>query len=129
MLTSMKKLFILIVAIVMALVFTSCEQSSVAESQIRGMWECQLNQGKQTLKFGKKNVEYSTYADYYNLQATYYGTYSIKNQIITLKFTSLTSTRTSKPKVEYMEPEKMPTEAVLKGNNTIIYLDYTFTRK
>lgn len=109
--------------------FTSCEQSPTADSSIKGIWEYQQNQGKQTLEFGAKDVKYSIYADFYNINATYSGTYTINNQTITLKFTSLTSTRTSKPKVEYMEPEKMPTEAVLKGNNTIIYLDYTFTRK
>ena len=123
------KNFSRLLAVVLALLLTSCEQSPFADSSIKGIWEYQQNQGKHTLEFGAKDVKYSIYADFYNINATYSGTYTIKNQIITVKFTSLTSTKTSKPKVEYMEPEKMPTEAVLKGNNTITYLDYTFTRK
>ena len=123
----MKKLFILLAACLIG--FTSCEQLSVTKSPIKGIWEYHQNQGKHTLEFGAKDVKYNIYADFYNVNATYFGTYTIKNQIITLKFTSLTSTKTSKPKVEYREPENMPTEAVLNGNNTIIYLGYTFTRK
>ena len=124
-----KKYFLLLLAVILAMLVTSCEQSPFAESPIKGIWEYHQNQGKHTLEFGAKDVKYNIYTDFYNVNATYFGTYTIKNQIITLKFTSLTSTKTSKPKVEYREPENMPTEAVLNGNNTIIYLGYTFTRK
>ena len=108
---------------------TSCEQSLVAKSPIKGIWECQQNQGRQTLEFGAKDVKYSVYADFYNSSATYSGTYTIKNQVITLKFTSLKTSKSTKPKIEYAEPDILPTEAELIGNSAIIYSGYTFTRK
>ena len=123
----MKKLFILFAACLIEL--TSCEQLSVADSQLKGTWECQHNQGRQTLEFGTKDVKYRVYADFYNSSATYSGTYTIKDQIITLKFTSLKTSKSTKPKIEYAEPDKLPTEAELIGNSAIIYSGYTFTRK
>lgn len=123
----MKRLFIILIVAMMTLSFTSCEQTTAFEqSPIKGTWEG-VTDIPMTLKFDEKNVEYTLCLESYGSQATYFGTYKIKDSIITLKMDSIKkSQRNSRPIVEYVAPEQMPREAVLCGDSAIIYFEYTF---
>lgn len=150
----MKQLFVLLVTCLM-LIFTSCErpteicnpattsdEPSVGEdsltmgdepstaqeqSPIKGIWKCLLDGMPMTLDFGDKDVIYKCYIEMYNATAIYNGIYSIDANDITLEFKSLEKKNSSK--IEYTSPDKMPKDAELKDENTIIYLDYTFKRQ
>lgn len=119
----MKKLFFILA---MVLTLVSCERSAEV-SPIKGVWKCQLNGTQMTLDYGDRDVTYKCYIQQHNATAIYEGTYTIKGNEITQVFTSLTTKNSSK--VEFYSPEKMPKEATLKDNNTIIYMDYPFKRK
>lgn len=121
----MKKLFILLAA-AMILTFISCERND-EQSPIKGVWKCQLNGGEMTLEYGEHSVKYTSYAEFFNATAIYEGTYTIKGNEIIHEFTSLKTKNSSK--ITYYSPEEMPKEAILKDNNTIVYLDYSFTRE
>lgn len=97
------------------------------QSPIKGVWKCQLNGGQMTLEYGQRSVKYTSYAEFFNATAIYEGTYAIKGNEITHEFTSLTTKNSSK--ITYYSPDKLPKEALLKDNNTIVYLDYSFTRQ
>ena len=125
----MKKLFTLFIGCMMIACFVSCERSSKNSevSPIKGVWECQLNGTKMTLTFGNSDVEYYTYIEAFDASATYKGTYSIEDTNITLEFTSLKTKNSSG--IEYYAPDKMPKEAVLKDENTIVYIENLYIRK
>ena len=126
----MKRLFITFVTLVLvclaACSFQSCERSSDI-SPIKGVWKYQLNGGEMTLEYGDHNVKYKCHLEYYKATAFYEGTYTIKDNVINHEFTSLTTKNSSR--IEYYSPERMPKEAVLQDENTIIYMDYLFTRE
>lgn len=121
----MRKVFTLLVTALL-LTFISCERS-LDISPIKGVWKYQLNGGEMTLEYGDHNVKYKCHLEYYKATAIYEGTYTIKDNEITHEFTSLTTKNSSR--IEYTSPEKMPKEAVLQDENTIIYMDYLFTRE
>ena len=125
----MKKLFSLFIGCMMIASFVSCERSSKNSevSPIKGVWECQLNRAKMTLTFGDSDVEYYTYIEGLDASAIYQGKYTIQANNITLEFTSLKTKNSSG--IEYYAPDKMPKEAVLKDENTIIYIDKQYIRK
>ena len=126
----MKRLFFILIASMMELVFTSCEQTEVIdESPVKGTWEYGAANVSMTLIFGEKDVEYACFLEHYGSQATYFGAYAIKDKTIILSFDSIKTNKVNHPKIEYTAPEEMPTEAVLCGDSAIIYLDYTFRRK
>lgn len=136
----MKKLFTLLVASIL-FVFISCERHSdiaapatgdnpsVVEEQspIKGIWECQLDGVKMTFVFSDDKVEYKYYIERFNASAIYKGAYTIKDSDITLEFRSISTKNSSG--IEYYAPEKMPKEAIFKDENTIIYIDNSYTRK
>ena len=136
----MKKLFTPL-AVSILLTFISCERHSNVtpqsagedisiideQSPINGVWKYQLNGGEMTLEYGDHNVKYRCYVEIFDATAIYEGTYTIKDNEITHEFTSLTTKNSSR--IEYTSPEKMPKEAVLQDENTIIYMDYLFTRE
>lgn len=150
----MKQLFVLLVTCLM-LIFTSCERpteiynpattsdepsvgkdsltmgdkSSPDEDQspIKGVWKYLLKGIQMTLEFGDKDVTYKCYTEMYNATAIYKGIYTIDANDITLEFNSLEKKNSSK--IEYTSPDKMPKDAELKDENTIIYLGYTFKRQ
>lgn len=126
----MKRLFIILAsALVMTSVFTSCEQKAVVEeSPIKGVWESEMPNLWMALTFDDKKVEYTQVLKSYDAQATYFGTYTISDKAITLNFDSIKTNNVKHPKVEYVEPEDMPKEAILYGDSAIKYLDYTFKR-
>ena len=80
-----------------------------------------------SLTFGDSNVEYEYCIEAMAATALYKGTYTIKDSDITIIFTSLTTKNSSK--VTYTNPADMSKEATLVDASTIVYLDYTFTRK
>lgn len=124
----MKKILLFISVFVLSVSFLSCERQNLNPSfisPIKGIWECKLNGMEMTLDFGNNDVEYYVHTDFRNASATYQGTYTIKDNNITLEFTSLTTKNSSK--IDYIQPEDMPKEAVLNGESTIIYSNYTFT--
>ena len=138
----MKRLYQFLLVCVMIIFFISCERSAgggeeptptveqttnVQSSPIKGIWECQLNGVKMTFNFGDSNVEYKYYIELYNATATYKGTYTIQNNNISLEFTSLTTKNSSG--IEYYAPDKMPKEAELKDEKTILYIDNIYKRK
>lgn len=108
------------------LICISCERQ-VEVSPIKGVWECQMNGATMTLEYGNRDVKYICYTELFDATAIYKGTYTIQGNEIQQEFTSLTKKNSSK--IEYYSPEEMPKEAVQKGNDTIIYMDYTFVRK
>lgn len=120
----MKRFLVILVAAI--LTFISCERGS-EPSPIKGEWVCDLNGVQMTLEYGNRDVKYTYYIDLYDATAIYKGTYTIKDNVITHEFTSLTTKNSSK--IGYYDLEKMPKEAILKDDSTIIYMDYTFTRK
>ena len=136
----MKKLFLLFAAAMM-FTFISCERHSeidnpatgdnpsIVEEQspIKGIWECQLNGVKMTFVFSDDKVEYKYYIERFNASAIYKGAYTIKDSDITLEFRSISTQNSSG--IEYYAPEKMPKEAIFKDENTIIYIDNSYTRK
>lgn len=136
----MRKVFTLLVTTLL-LTFISCERhSSVApksagedsakieeQSPIKGFWKYQLNRGEMTLEYGDHNVKYRCYVEIFDATAIYEGTYTIKDKVINHEFTSLTTKNSSR--IEYYSLEKMPKEAILQDENTIIYMDYLFTRE
>lgn len=137
----MKKLFALFVA-GMILTFISCEHSvgtdtpatvddkssqSEETSPIKGVWRCQLNGVQMTLDYGDCDVKYTCYTELFAATAIYIGTYTIKENEIKHEFISLTKKNSSG--VEYYSPDKMPKEAVLKDENTILYMDNLYTRE
>ena len=137
----MKRLFPILFACVLATVFISCERSAAGgeeptptedpttaqQSPIKGTWECQLSGVKMTFNFGESNVEYKYYIELYNATATYKGTYTIQANNIALDFTSLTTKNSSG--IEYYAPDKMPKEAELKDEKTILYIDNIYKRQ
>ena len=139
---TMQKLFSFFLACMMAITFISCERSAgggedptptedttptVQPSPIKGVWECQLNGVHMSLTFGDSNVEYEYCIEAMEATALYKGTYTIKDSDITIIFTSLTTKNSSK--ITYTNPADMAKEATLVDASTIVYLDYTFTRK
>ena len=126
----MKKRVLFILVFVINVSFLSCERQNLNPSfvsPIKGIWECKLNGMDMTLDFGNNDVEYYVHTDFRDASAIYQGTYTIQDNDITLEFTSLTTKNSSK--IDYKQPEEMPKEAVLNGDSTIIYTNYTFTRK
>ena len=124
----MKKILLFISVFVLSVSFLSCERQNLNPSfisPIKGIWECKFNGMEMNLDFGNNDVEYYVHTDFRNASATYQGTYTIKDNNITLEFTSLTTKNSSK--IDYIQPEDMPKEAVLNGESTIIYSNYTFT--
>ena len=97
------------------------------QSPIKGIWKCQLNGGQMTLEYGDRSVKYTCYTEIFNATAVYEGTYTIKDNEITHKFTSLTTKNSSK--ITYYSPDQLPKEALLQDANTIVYMDYSFTRE
>lgn len=123
----MKRYLFILAAMMLA--FTSCEQKAVVEeSPIKGVWECEVTNLWMALTFEDKKVEYTQVLKSYDAQATYFGTYTVNDKVITLSFDSLKTNDVSHPIVEYVDSEEMPKEAILRGDSAIIYLDYTFKR-
>ena len=77
-----------------------------------------------TLEYGNHNVTYRCYLEYFNAMAVYEGTYTIKDNEIKHEFISLSTENSSH--IKYYSPEKMPKDAVLQDENTIIYMEYLF---
>lgn len=132
----MRKPFLLLIVCLMMTTFVSCERPSDAEepsitrdeqSPIKGIWECQLNGVKMTFVFSDDKVEYKYYIERFNASAIYKGAYTIKDSDITLEFRSISTQNSSG--IEYYAPEKMPKGAIFKDENTIIYIDNSYTRK
>lgn len=98
----------------------------VQPSPIKGLWECQLSGGYMILNFGDSEVEYFLYFEIFESKATYKGKYTIDGKDITIQFNSLTK---NGAKVRYTPPEDMPKDAVLKNENTIVYIDKEYKRK
>ena len=121
----MNKLFTLLAAAIM-FAFVSCERA-IEQSPIKGVWKCQLNGGQMTLEYGERSVKYTSYAEFYNATAVYDGTYTIKGNEITQEFTSLTTKNSSK--ISYYSPDQLPKDALLQDANTIIYMNYSYTRE
>lgn len=94
-------------------------------SPIKGLWECQLSGGQMRLKFGDTEVEYFLYFEILESKATYKGKYTIDGKDITIQFYSLTK---NGAKVRYTPPEDMPQNAILKNENTIVYIDKEYKR-
>lgn len=105
------------------------ENPSVVEeqSQIEGVWKCQLDGGEMTLEYGERSVKFTSYAEFFNSTAVYEGTYTIKGNEITHEFTSLTTKNSSK--ISYYSPDQLPKDALLQDTNTIIYMDYSYKRQ
>lgn len=145
----MKKIWLFFFACVMVAAFCSCEQKGVVEnppepavveetegvedstttvqpSPIKGLWEYKITGMVMTFNFGEKDVEYRCHTDLMNATAIYKGTYSIKDNDITLEFTSLTSKPSN---VKFTSPEDLPKEAVRKDEKTIVYIDNSYIRK
>lgn len=125
----MKKFSQILVACVMLTTFISCERYTSVDKQspIKGVWECPIDGLPMTLTFGDHEVEYKLYIEFFKATAIYNGTYTIKEKNITIDFTSLSTKNSSQ--IEYKSPENMPKEAVLKDENTILYMDNIYTRK
>ena len=122
----MNKLFFILAAAMM-FAFVSCERST-AVSPIKGVWKSDTTNMSMTLTFTEKNVEFTQNIESFNAQATYFGTYTISDKIISLNFDSIKAPKVTHPIVEYIAPEQMPTEAILCGDSTIAYLKFIFKR-
>lgn len=152
----MKKVILFLFAFVMVAVFYSCERATeitkpattttegpavvesdstavdddtttppVQPSPIKGLWEYKVSGGQMRLKFGDTEVEYFLYFEIFESKATYKGKYTIDGKDITIQFNSLTK---NGAKVRYTPPEDMPKDAVLKNENTIVYIDKEYKR-
>ena len=129
------RIFICLLSAVLFLV--SCEEHNtptwegsssitVEQSPIKGVWKCQLNGMQTTLDYGDYTVKNKYHTDLFNATAVYEGTYTIKDNVITHEFTSLTK---NSSRVQYVSPAEMPKEAVLQDENTIIYMHYSYKRQ
>lgn len=97
----------------------------VQPSPIKGLWEYKVSGLQMTLDFGDTKVEYKCHTDLIEATATYKGTYTIEDNDITLEFYSLTSTSS---KVNFYAPEDLQKNAILKDENTIVYIDKEYKR-
>lgn len=136
-----KKQFFTFLVVAMMFAFISCEHpadidnqatddnpSGVEEqSQIKGVWKCQLSGVQMTLDYGNRSVKYTYYIELYNATAIYEGTYAIQDNEITHEFTSLTTKNSSK--IEYYSPDQLPKDALLQDANTIVYMDNSYKRQ
>ena len=136
----MDKFFTLLTAAMM-IALISCERHSgidtsatddnpsvvEEQSQIKGVWKCQLSGVQMTLDYGNRSVKYTYYIELYNATAIYEGTYAIQDNEITHEFTSLTTKNSSK--IEYYSPDQLPKDALLQDANTIIYMDNSYKRQ